>query len=108
MPSKSPAQHRLMEAAAHTPGGYDGVPQSVGKDFVAADKKASPIRDAMDKIRGEMRGRTGSPKGMLHPIVTVQVHHGAPDTEEADEGEQDSASKPDPLGAFVKKGLAKH
>ena len=28
-----------MEAAAHTPGGYGGVPQSVGKDFVTADKK---------------------------------------------------------------------
>jgi len=38
MPSKSPAQHRLMEAAAHTPGGYGGVPQSVGKEFVAADQ----------------------------------------------------------------------
>ena len=38
MPSKSPAQHRLMEAAAHTPGGYGGVPQKVGKEFAAADK----------------------------------------------------------------------
>ena len=38
MPSKSPAQHRLMEAAAHTKGGYAGVPQSVGKEFVAADE----------------------------------------------------------------------
>ena len=27
-----------MEAAAHTPGGYGGVPQSVGKDFANADK----------------------------------------------------------------------
>ena len=26
-----------MEAAAHTPGGYDGVPQEVGKEFVAHD-----------------------------------------------------------------------
>ena len=26
-----------MEAAAHTKGGYDGVPQSVGKEFVSAD-----------------------------------------------------------------------
>ena len=25
-------------ASAHTPGGYGGVPQSVGKDFTAADK----------------------------------------------------------------------
>ena len=38
MPSKSPAQHKLMEAAAHTPGGFGGVPQSVGKEFVAADE----------------------------------------------------------------------
>jgi hypothetical protein len=27
-----------MQAAAHTKGGFGGVPQSVGKDFVAADK----------------------------------------------------------------------
>ena len=39
MPSKSPAQHRLMEAAAHTKGGFGGVPQKVGKEFIAADKK---------------------------------------------------------------------
>lgn len=39
MPSKSPAQHRLMEAAAHTKGGFAGVPQSIGKEFVSADEK---------------------------------------------------------------------
>jgi len=38
MPSKSSAQHRLMEAAAHTKGGFGGVPQKVGKEFVKADK----------------------------------------------------------------------
>ena len=38
MPSKTPAQHRLMEAAAHTKGGFGGVPQKVGKEFVQADK----------------------------------------------------------------------
>lgn len=39
MPSKSPAQHRLMEAAAHDPqfAKKVGVPQSVGKEFVMAD-----------------------------------------------------------------------
>jgi hypothetical protein len=42
MPSKSPAQKRLMQAAAHTKGGYGGVPQSVGKEFVEADKHAKP------------------------------------------------------------------
>lgn len=38
MPSKSKSQERLMRAAAHTRGGYGGVPQKVGKDFEAADK----------------------------------------------------------------------
>lgn len=38
MPSKSLSQHRLMEASAHTKGGYGGVPQKVGKEFVKADE----------------------------------------------------------------------
>jgi len=38
MPTKSPAQRRLMAAAAHTKGGFGGVPQKVGKEFVKADK----------------------------------------------------------------------
>jgi hypothetical protein len=41
MPSKSPAQHRLMEAVAHSPkfAKKVGIPQKVGKEFAAADKK---------------------------------------------------------------------
>lgn len=41
MPSKSTKQHNLMEAVAHDPkfAKKAGIPQSVGKDFVAADKK---------------------------------------------------------------------
>ena len=40
MPSKSKAQHNFMEAVAHNPAFAKkaGVPQSVGKDFSAADK----------------------------------------------------------------------
>jgi len=40
MPSKSPAQARLMAAVAHDPGFAKkvGVPQSVGKEFNQADK----------------------------------------------------------------------
>ena len=47
MPSKSAKQHNLMEAVAHDPGFAKkaGVPQSVGQDFVAADKaKGSPYK----------------------------------------------------------------
>lgn len=39
MPSKSAAQRRLMAAAAHTKGGFGGVPQKVGKEFNDADAK---------------------------------------------------------------------
>lgn len=41
MPSKSKAQHNFFEAVAHSPkfAKEAGVPQSVGKDFSAADKK---------------------------------------------------------------------
>ena len=38
-PTKSAAQERLMEAAAHTKGGYGGVPQAVGKEFVGDSSK---------------------------------------------------------------------
>lgn len=40
MPSTSGKQHRFMEAVAHNPSFAKkaGVPQSVGKDFAAADK----------------------------------------------------------------------
>lgn len=39
MPSKSPAQHRLMEAVAHNPkfAKKVDISQKVGKDFAAAD-----------------------------------------------------------------------
>jgi len=52
MPSKSPAQHRLMEAAAHTKGGFGGVPEKVGKEFVKADKMKNG-GTALSVSRGE-------------------------------------------------------
>lgn len=63
MPSKSASQQRLMRAAAHTPGGYDGVPQSVGKDFVAADKATGT------KFKGSSaKRRTGKSKSYMAGI----------------------------------------
>lgn len=46
MPATSPAQERLMQAAAHTPGGYGGVSQKVGREFVGKDASApyTPFR----------------------------------------------------------------
>lgn len=41
MPSKSKAQHKLMEDAAHSKAfaKKTGVPQKVAKEFLAADKR---------------------------------------------------------------------
>jgi hypothetical protein len=38
-----------MAAAAHTPGGYGGVPQSVGKEFNQADKGRGILSRAMKR-----------------------------------------------------------
>ena len=40
MPSKSPAQHKLMEAVAHNPSFAKkvGIPTKVGKEFAKADE----------------------------------------------------------------------
>ena len=46
MPSVSKSQRRLMAAAAHTKGGYGGVPQKVGQDFNKADTgKPAPRKE---------------------------------------------------------------
>lgn len=48
MPSKSEKQHRFMEAAAHNPefAAKAGIPVSVAKEFVSADKH----KEAMDRV----------------------------------------------------------
>jgi hypothetical protein len=46
MSSTSPAQAKLMDIAAHTPGGYGGVPQKVGAEFHAADKQQQKYKYA--------------------------------------------------------------
>lgn len=50
MPSKSPAQARMMAAAAHDPAFAKkvGVPASVAKDFNAADKGGGLLKKAMN------------------------------------------------------------
>lgn len=64
MPSKSPAQHKFFEAISHSASFAKkaGVPQSVGKDFAAADDKAGitkthngkPVKKSrMEKLYGD-------------------------------------------------------
>lgn len=58
MPSRSPAQHRLMEAAAHSKGTSEktGVPQAVAKEFVHADEQ-------VERKRGEREAGGKVPHG---------------------------------------------
>lgn len=60
MPSVSPAQHRMMEIAAHTTGGYGGVPQKVGKEYAVADaaKKRPTVRKSIEDAKKEIAART--------------------------------------------------
>lgn len=67
MPSVSGKQHRFMEMVAHNPAAAKrvGVPQSVGRDFVNADKgkamgyaKGGDVRVASYAAGGAVLGRT--------------------------------------------------
>jgi hypothetical protein len=52
MPSKSQEQEKLMKIAAHTKGGYGGVPQKVGAEFEAADEaKSGHKKTRSEKIK---------------------------------------------------------
>jgi len=61
MPSKSPAQMRMMAAAAHDPEFADkvGVPQDVASEFNQVDRQtqARALAQAMSKPRGKVRRR---------------------------------------------------
>jgi len=62
MPTKSPAQHKLMEAVAHNPSFAKkvGIPSKVGKEFVRADKKMADggkVNAAGNYTKPELRKR---------------------------------------------------
>ena len=62
MPSKSKAQHNLMAMVAHDPAAAKrvGIPQSVGKEFTAADKgkKFSGGQETRADLQGVNKPKT--------------------------------------------------
>ena len=60
MPSKSKKQHDFMSVVAHNPdfAAKVDVPQSVGQEFVKADKSAGKFKHPGDK-RGKEESRIG-------------------------------------------------
>jgi hypothetical protein len=62
MPTKSPAQHRLMEAVAHNPkfARQAGIPQSVGREMVEHDADPLvPILEALQVIERKLAAIDG-------------------------------------------------
>jgi hypothetical protein len=57
MPSKSPAQARMMAAAAHSPkfAKKVGVPQSVAKEYNKADTGSKMLSKAMSSTPGSKK-----------------------------------------------------
>ena len=56
MPSSSKKQHNLMAMVAHDPKAAKrlGIPQSVGRDFVEADKKK---HNPFDTLKRRLKGK---------------------------------------------------
>ncbi len=57
MSSTSPKQKKLMAIAAHTPGGYGGVPQKVGKEFHNEDRGKYGHKPTGKKTGKRSKGR---------------------------------------------------
>lgn len=66
MPSKSKKQHNLMAAVANNPkfAKQVGIPQSVGKDYVEADKGRKFKEGGPMSNCGTKRMKAGGPTGM--------------------------------------------
>ena len=65
-----------MAAAAHTAGGFGGVPQKVGKEFVAADKaKGSPKSkaDHMARRAKHMPQKAVAAEHGVHPSTVSRT-----------------------------------
>lgn len=58
MPSNSAAQHKLALIAAHHPGGYGGMPQSVGREFMNADARSGRFAAGGAAMRASNLART--------------------------------------------------
>lgn len=67
MPSKSAKQHRLMEAVKHNSrfARKVGIPQSVGEDFVAADKRGGRYAHG-----GSVLGALAAPR--MRPVPSIR------------------------------------
>lgn len=86
MPSVSGKQHRLMAAVATNPAvaKKTGIPQSVGKEFLDADKGkkfkgGGEMKESMKKVKEEIgfMKKKGAPKSMIkHEMAEAGMKKG--------------------------------
>ena len=94
MPSTSKKQHNFMEAIAHSPSFAKkaGVPMSVGKDFVTADKGKKFSKGgtmAKSDMKEDMKMDMKQDKSMMQKAVNKhegRLHKGQPMTKLAKGG----------------------
>ena len=101
MPSTSAKQHRFMEAIAHSSSFAKkaGVPQSVGKDFAAADDKAGITKTHNGKP-------VGSPKSREDHMARVAKHNTQRETAKAFGTSQSTVSRRMLRDGYSKQGKA--
>ena len=87
MPSKTRRQHMFMEAVSHNPAFAKkvGVPQSVGREFIKADKgrkfaEGGEMKDSKAMVKKEVAfmKKKGAPKPMIkHEMAEMKgMKHG--------------------------------
>ena len=81
MPSKSKKQHNLMAAVANSPAFAKkvGIKQSVGEEFMKADKGRKFAKGGMHEEKGEMKADVKQDKAMIKKAVGMhdkQLHGG--------------------------------
>lgn len=89
MPSKSASQARLMAAAAHTKGGYGGVPRSVGRDFNQADKGTGIMSKFNSKPQDAKYASGGPVLGESRSFLKTPDEFREDETGEKDDADQD-------------------
>jgi len=112
MPSKSKAQHNLMAMVAHDPKAAKrmGIPQSVGRDYVEADKgrkfgSGGSMKESKAMMKKEVAfmKKKGAPKSMIkHEEKEYGMKRGGDMADKA--GRAMKKRTPDTMGrAMVKK-----
>ena len=109
MPSKSAAQARLMRAAAHTKGGFGGVPQAVGKEFASADKGKKFSKGGDMKKRSEGKARDALMQQALQQAAMQQAaqQQGGPPPGAAPQGPPPGMGAPPPGAGGPPPGMKK-